>query len=198
MIPRSISPNTRFRPRNRSRDSAYAQYVAKPELAGLLPVLYPGVFPNLAAYTKPRADLLAILLTGLPAGVVPGFQNYTGPTQADLVRLNMAVPPAAAPKVLGIIGGDLAGFPNGRRLVDDVVTIELRAIAGATIPLVDPSYTPDDVVGSVGDGTTNTNRGVTDQFPYLGLPGGGYQTVPGTTAATAGGYGLAGAPRQKG
>ena len=59
-------------------DSAFAQYVSKPELAGLLPVLYPGVFPNLKAYTKPRADLLAILLTGIPAGVVPGFQNFTG------------------------------------------------------------------------------------------------------------------------
>ena len=163
-----------------SRDSAYAKYVATPELAGLLPVLYPGVFPKLAAYTKPRADLLAILLTGLPAGVVPGFQNYTGPTQADLVRLNMAVPPAAAPKVLGIIGGDLAGFPNGRRLVDDVVTIELRAIAGATIPLVDPSFTPDAAAAQVTDGTTNTNAGFRSTFPYVGAPGGGYQSTPGT------------------
>ena len=67
----------------------------------LLPVLYPGVFPNLAAYTKPRADLLAILLTGIPEGVVPGFQNYTGPVQADLLRLNVAVPPSSSPNPLG-------------------------------------------------------------------------------------------------
>ena len=48
-----------------------------PELARLLPVLYPGVFPNLAGSSAPRADLVAILLTGIPAGIVPGFQNYT-------------------------------------------------------------------------------------------------------------------------
>ena len=79
-------------------DAQFAQYVAKPELARLLPVLYPGVFPNLAAYTKDRADLLAILLTGIPTGVVPGFQNYTGATQADMLRLNVAVPPTAKPE----------------------------------------------------------------------------------------------------
>ena len=164
-------------------DAAFAKFVAKPELAGLLPVLYPGVFPKLAAYTKPRADLLAILLTGIPAGVVPGFQNFTGTAQADLVRLNVAVPPTAAPKVLGIIGGDLAGYPNGRRLVDDVVTIELRAIAGATIPLVDKSFTPDGAAAAVTDGTTNTNAGFTDHFPYIGAPAGGYQSKPGTAVA---------------
>ncbi len=96
-------------------DSAFAKYVSKPELAGLLPVLYPGVFPNLKAYTKPRADLLAILLTGIPAGVVPGFQNFTGTTQADLLRLNLAVPPSGNPNPLGLVAGDAAGFPNGRR-----------------------------------------------------------------------------------
>ena len=125
----------------------------QPELAGLLPVLYPGVFPHLAAYTKPRADLLAILLTGIPAGVVPGFQNFTGATQADLLRLNLAVPPTAKPNPLGLVAGDPAGFPNGRRLVDDVVTIELRAVAGLTIPLVDPSFTPDGAAALIQDGT---------------------------------------------
>ncbi len=165
-------------------DRSFAKYVDKPELQGLLPVLYPGVFPNLAAYKKPRADLDAILLTGIPKGVVPGFQNYTGATKADMLRLNVAIPPSSKPNNLGVVGGDLAGFPNGRRINDDVVTIELRAIAGATIPLVDKSYTPDDAASAVTDGTTNTNAGVTDSFPYLGLPGGGYQTKPGTTQAS--------------
>ena len=75
-------------------DTQFAKYVAQPELAKLLPVLYPGVFPNLAALTADRADLVAILLTGIPAGLIPGFQNFTGTTQADLLRLNMAIPPA--------------------------------------------------------------------------------------------------------
>jgi hypothetical protein len=167
-----------------SADSAFAKYVNKPELQGLLPVLYPGVFPNLKAYTKPRADLNAILLTGIPSGVVPGFQNYTGPVESDMLRLNLAVPPSKKPDNGGLVAGDAAGFPNGRRIDDDVVTIELRAIAGATIPLVDPSYTPDGAASAITDGTSNSNAALLGSFPYLGLPGGGYQTVPGTTKAS--------------
>ncbi|MEO7059700.1 MAG: DUF4331 domain-containing protein [Lapillicoccus sp.] len=163
-----------------SWDSQFAQYVAQPELAGLLPVLYPGVFPRLAAYKKDRADLLAILLTGIPAGVVPGFQNYTGKRQSDMLRLNMAIPPAKNPNVLGLVAGDAAGFPNGRRVFDDTTTVELRAIAGLTIPLVDPSFTPDDAAAAVTDGTKNTNAALLKTFPYLGNPAGGYQSKPGT------------------
>ena len=166
------------------RDSRYTKYVNTPELGKLLPALYPGVFPQLAAYGKPRADLNAILMTGIPSGVVHGFQNFTGPVQADMLRLNLAIPPSDEPNNLGLVAGDAAGFPNGRRIDDDVVTIELRAIAGLTIPLVDPSYTPDGAASAVQDGTTNTNAASTDTFPYLGLPGGGYQTVPGTTDAS--------------
>jgi hypothetical protein len=165
-------------------DKAFAKYVNKPELQGLLPALYPTVFPNLKAYTKPRADLNAILLTGIPSGVVPGFQNYTGPVESDMLRLNLAIPPAKKPDDGGLVAGDAAGFPNGRRISDDVVTIELRAIAGATIPLVDKSYQPDAAASAVTDGTTNTNAPLLKGFPYLGLPGGGYQTVPGTTKAS--------------
>jgi hypothetical protein len=158
-------------------DYRYARRVLQPELAGLLPVLYPGVFPNLAAYSKPRADLAAILLTGIPSGVVDGFQNFTGPVQADLLRLNLAIPPSAEPSSLGLIGGDPAGFPNGRRLTDNVVSIELRAVAGATIPLVDPTFTPDGAAGALTDGTSPPDT--LDSFPYVGTPYGGYQTTPG-------------------
>ena len=165
-------------------DRRYAKYVNVPELQGLLPNLYPTVFPQLAAYDKPRADLHAILLTGIPEGVVPGFQNYTGAVEADMLRLNVAVPPSESPNKLGLVAGDAAGFPNGRRIDDDVVTVELRAIAGLTIPLVDPTYEPDGAASAIEDGTTNTNAPVTGEFPYLGLPGGGYQTVPGTTEAS--------------
>ncbi len=125
-------------------DEQFASYVAHPELAGLLPALYPGVFPHLAALArsgKARADLEAILLTGIPAGLIKGFQNHTGSVLADMLRLNTAIKPARKPNTLGVLGGDLAGFPNGRRVFDDVVTIELRAIAGLTYPLVSPSAT---------------------------------------------------------
>jgi hypothetical protein len=158
-----------------SGDKAYAAGVAHPELAGLLNVLYPGAFPNLAAYTKPRADLEAILLTGIPAGVVsPAFSTFTGATQADMLRLNLAIPAAATPNPLGVVGGDVAGFPNGRRIMDDVVTIELMAVAGATIPLVDKTFTPDGALKDVSDGVTGAGLTFLPSFPYLGTPYSGY------------------------
>jgi hypothetical protein len=163
-----------------SADHRFVKYVAHPELAGLLPVLYPGVFPHLAAYSKDRADLEAILLTGIPSGVIPGFQNFTGTSPADMLRLNMAIPPTSSPNPFGILGGDLAGFPNGRRPQDDIVAIELRAVAGATIPLVDPSFTPDGAAALLRDGTTagDNSSPFTKAFPYLGTPVAGYDSVP--------------------
>jgi len=156
-----------------SDDGRFLKYVQQPEVAKLLPGLYPGVFPNLAGLTADRADLVAVLMTGLPSGIVPGFQNYTGRVVADLLRLNVAIKPAASPNPLGIIGGDLAGFPNGRRPVDDVFTIELRAIAGVTYPLVAPSYTPDGAASVVTDGLVAP--AFMSGFPYLGTPHGGFQ-----------------------
>lgn len=88
----------------------------------------------------------------------------------------MAIPPATTPNILGILGGDLAGFPNGRRVVDDVFTIELRALAGATIPLVDPSFTPDAAASQVTDGLdpSTINSPFLASFPYLGIPYAGF------------------------
>jgi hypothetical protein len=164
-----------------SDDKRFAYRVTHPELAALLPALYPGVFPNLAklnAKGTARADLEAILLTGIPKGIVAGFQNFTGPVLADLLRLNTAIPASTSPNQLGIIGGDLAGFPNGRRVFDDVVTIELRAIAGATVPLVDKAFTPDAAAGQVTDGLTMSSvpSGYLSEFPYLGVPYSGFTT----------------------
>jgi hypothetical protein len=164
-----------------SGDRQFNHYVQFPEVAKLLPVLYPGVFPNLAALNSStnnsRDDLVAILHTGIPAGIIPGFQNFTGKTIADMLRLNMAIPPAGSPNVLGILGGDLAGFPNGRRPKDDVVTVELRALAGATYPLVNPSYTPDTAASAIGSGLSPDPAAYTSTFPYLGTPLDGY-SVP--------------------
>jgi hypothetical protein len=170
-------------------DKNYVAGVAHPELSSLLNVLYPGAFPNLAAYTAARADLEAILLTGIPAGVVAAtFSTFTGTTQADMLRLNLAIPPSSSPNPLGVIGGDVAGFPNGRRVTDDVVTIELRALAGATIPLVDKTFTPDAAVADVSDGLTGSGLALLPSFPYLGTPYSGYNVptegnVPVTSAS---------------
>jgi hypothetical protein len=172
-----------------SHDKQFASYVAHPELAALFPVVYPAIppgtapFAHLAAFIKsgkPRADLEAILLTGIPKGIIPGFTNFTGATQADMLRLNTSIPPTPAGSskfsTLGLIGGDPAGFPNGRRITDDVVTIELRAVAGATIPLVDKTYKPDAVVSKLTDGLSGSSvaSGPLPRFPYMGIPYDGY------------------------
>ena len=164
-----------------SDDKLFAGYVTQPGLAALLPVLYPGVFPNLAALVasgKPRADLEAILLTGIPAGIIPGFQNFTGPVLADMLRLNTSIPPTPASKqsIYGLLGGDAGGFPNGRRVTDDVVAIELRAIAGVTYPLIDKKFKPDAAAGLLTDGLTpaSVSAPYLSQFPYLGVPYSGY------------------------
>ena len=108
-----------------------------------------------------------------PRGSIPGFQNFTGTTEADMLRLNVAIPPSATPQINGILAGDLAGFPNGRRVTDDVTTIELRAVAGATYPLIDNSFTPDAAAGAIydlQDSALPWNVSYLDAFPYLDHP----------------------------
>jgi Domain of unknown function (DUF4331) len=163
-----------------ANDKQFAHYVAHPELAKLLPVLYPHVFPHLAKLTKARADLEAILLTGIPKGIIKGFQNYTGPVQADQLRLNVAIPPTKSkPSIYGLLGGDAAGFPNGRRVFDDIVSIELRAVAGVTVPLVDPSYKPDAAAGELTQGLKPPPHRYQTTFPYLGPPLSGFDVPNG-------------------
>ena len=115
-------------------------------------------FPNLKGLSAARADLVAVLLTGIPPGIVPGFQNYTGKVMADQLRLNVAIPPSSKPSIYGLLGNDAAGFPNGRRVFDDIVSIELRAVAGATFPLVDKSYSPDAAAGALTEGLPDRAR----------------------------------------
>lgn len=169
-------------------DSQFASAVVKPELQALLPKLYPGAFPNLAAYTKDRADLVAIFATGIPGSVIgPAFGVGTyqgGKVIAEMLRLNMGIAPTGSngqgTSNLGLLGGDLAGFPNGRRVTDDVVTIELKAVAGATIPLVDKSYTPDKAVSAVTQGVTANPLAYQATFPYLADPHPGFSNPPNT------------------
>jgi hypothetical protein len=157
-----------------SSEGQFLQYYQQPMLQKLLPVLYPKVFPNLAGLSGNRDDLVAILTTGVPAGIIPEFQTFTGPTAADMLRVNTAIPPTASPNAFGVLGGDLGGFPNGRRLGDNVVAIELRAIAGATYPLVNKSYTPDGAASLVTDGTSFGPAQMLSTFPYVGTPYEGY------------------------
>jgi hypothetical protein len=181
--------------------SEFLNYFAKPLLAQLLPSLYPGVFPNLAAYnsgpSNARPDIEAIFLTGIPAGVItqaPTFTNYNGTgVKADMLRLNTAIPPSTSPNNLGLLGLDVAGYPNGRRVVDDVATIALRATAGATLGYVVPSFTADGAAGAVDFGLTgggtdlsaNGTQHYLSSFPYLGTPYSGFSNPSATPVSVA-------------
>ena len=132
------------------------------------------------ADTISRTDLVAILLTGVPS------LNFTGNTKADFLRLNMAIKPGSGqclgtPSRLGVLDGDFCGFPNGRRLADDVVDIELRALAQGYGPILHsalglPDRSPNDLIGDGVD--ANTDATFLTSFPYVALPHQGYESVP--------------------
>ncbi|MBC8160642.1 MAG: DUF4331 domain-containing protein [Roseiflexaceae bacterium] len=152
------------------RDSKFEKYYLAPELATLVNVLYPSL-PD--TRTSERSDLSLILLTG-----VPGL-NFTGDTKADLIRLNVAVPPTEDPSRMGVLDGDLAGFPNGRRLADDVTDIELRAIADGYGTFLNenfglPNITPNNTVG---DGVDVNDKPFLSEFPYAASPWQGYENT---------------------
>jgi hypothetical protein len=151
-------------------DAQFAQRYTNPEVTRLANALYPAL--DNANETN-RNDLVAILLTG-----VPGL-NFTGNTKADLLRLNMAIPPTQNPNRLGVLAGDLAGFPNGRRLADDVVDIELRALMEGYGPFLNnllglPNRSPNNTLG---DGVDFNDRPFLRAFPYVGTPHQGYEHV---------------------
>jgi hypothetical protein len=126
-----------------------------------------------------RDDLVAILLTG-----VPGL-NFTGSTKADLLRLNTGIPPTAnigAGDRLGVLDGDLGGYPNGRRLEDDVVDIDLRAFAEGYGSFLHgllglPNRSPNNMLG---DGVNGNDRMFRADFPNVATPFSGYEAVPPT------------------
>ncbi len=146
-----------------AKDSQFADLYTSPELAANLNALF-----KVGAPTTGRSDLAAVLLTGLPPGNPFKLVTQVGkgtPAQADLLRLNLAIPttPVAKQDRMGVLAGQADGFPNGRRLGDDVVDIELQAVAGA---LVRPAgETP-----KLGDGVNADDQGFLSTFPYVGTP----------------------------
>jgi hypothetical protein len=103
---------------------------------------------------------------------------------ADQLRLNVAIPPKSSPNRFGLLGGDAAGFPNGRRVSDDIVAIELRAVAGVTFSLIDKNYKPDAAAGVLEQWQSSQHSTVPGphryqaHFPYLGQPLDGFNTPP--------------------
>jgi hypothetical protein len=141
-------------------DAQFQQYYRQPILAAVINQLY-----GLGVPETNRDDLVAVLLTG-----VPGL-NFTGPKLADMLRVNLSIQPAAMPNRLGVFGGDTAGFPNGRRLGDDVVDIAERAVAGKL-----KGHPAGDLLGDGVDGNDVANL---PAFPYENDPPSGFDNTKG-------------------
>jgi len=142
-------------PRN---DGQFLDYVTHPELPQLIEAVY-----GVDAPAEPRNDLVSVFLTG-----VEGLNMPDGVTPSEQLRLNMTVPVTADPDPLGVLGGDNQGFPNGRRLTDDVIDIALQVVEGELVG------SPNDLA----DGVSTNDVAFLDTFPYLALPHSGSDGVP--------------------
>jgi hypothetical protein len=181
-------------------DAQFLNFVLDPEPARLIG--YAGsppafdLYPTFQAPAPPRSDVATVFLTGIPNlnlqtntssnPSVPAFTGQPANTvPQERMRLNMAIAPTAGTATaagtanrLGFLGGDNAGFPNGRRVGDDVVDIELRVLAGAT------TFTPAFNVApnnQLGDGANENDRPFRITFPYLAQPHAGYDSPNGRT-----------------
>ncbi|MGW1890976.1 DUF4331 domain-containing protein [Streptomyces sp. NPDC002004] len=131
-------------------DAQFLQNVTNPELPKLIESIY-----KIKAPKEPRNDLVDVFLKG-----VKGLNQPPGVRPAEELRLNTSIKPTAKPKRLGVLDGDNAGFPNGRRLTDDVVDEALQVVEG-------------ELVGSkndLGDAVDKNDKSFGHSFPYLALP----------------------------
>jgi hypothetical protein len=153
-----LKDKNRFNASQPSKDTQFLDYVTKPEL----PKLIEGVY-GVDAPAEPRNDLVSVFLTG-----VEGLNQPAGVTPSEQLRLNMTTPVTENPNSLGVIGGDNQGFPNGRRLADDVIDIALQVVEGELVGQ------ENDLADGVGANDVEFN----DTFPYLALPARGSDATP--------------------
>jgi hypothetical protein len=134
-----------------AQDKRFVSFYKTPILAAVINKLY-----KLGAPTQNRDDLVQVLLTGIPK------VTFTGSTPADELRINLAVPVTQAGSIsrLGVLGGDNQGWPNGRRLQDDVIDIAEQAVGGFLLNHKLP----------LGDGVNAGDRKAMDTFPYVADP----------------------------
>ena len=131
-------------------DSQFLPKVQDPEVPKLIEKIY-----KMPAPATPRDDLVSVFLTG-----VDGLNKPANVTPSEQLRLNMSIPPTAEANRMGVIGGDKAGFPNGRRLDDDVIDIALQVMMGEL------KGSPNDL----GDAVNGNDVETLGAFPYVGLP----------------------------
>jgi hypothetical protein len=151
-------------------DAVAAPAVLDPELPKIMRLLFGITIPP-----APRNDLVAIFATGIPVNPItgPNYTTFLSDGQPhEYLRLNVAIPPtpAAMRSRLGLLGGDVAGFPNGRRVGDDVTDIALRAVAGGT-PFTPATNIPPN--NTLGDGVSVNDVPFLERFPYLAPPNAG-------------------------
>ena len=176
-----VGEKDRFNASMPNEDTQFANLVANPEFPVILNALFGIEVPPQGDFgtDEQRTDLITIFLTGIeglnqPAGIVPSEQ----------LRLNLDVAVSEDPNPLGVVGGDNQGFPNGRRLGDDVVDAALKVMAGAAYPLLaDPDFEPDATGVRLGDGVDENDVPYRSEFPYVGLPHNG--TDAGMTAMSS-------------
>jgi hypothetical protein len=131
-----------------------------PEPAKILNALF-----NLGIKETNRTDIVQALLTG-----VPGLTQISpNAVPADTLKVNLGVAPTATPNRFGVLAGDTQGFPNGRRLADDVTDIELRVIGGALLPANQGGKQL-----PLGDGVDQNEKPFRTTFPYVALPDSGF------------------------
>jgi hypothetical protein len=150
--------------------NGFGPFVTNPTLPALIEIVAGGPQAGIVAPTLiPRTDLVAAFLTG-----IKGLNQPENVVPAEMMRLNTSIPatPAATQNRLGVIAGDNAGFPNGRRPGDDVVDIELRAAMGRLITLGlfgQPSQAPSGAIDFT-DGAIVAANFFDTAFPYLRTP----------------------------
>ena len=163
-----LKDKDRFNHSKPSADAQFASYVTNPTLPALIAVLFGSA--GAKAPTKfPRNDLVATFLTG-----IAGVNQPKTVTASEMLRLNTSIAPTAvgAQQRLGVIGGDNAGFPNGRRPGDDVVDIELRVVMGKLCTLNIGCAPADAPAGAIRftDGAFLDETSFNGSFPYLKTP----------------------------
>jgi len=132
------------------KDGQFLKAVTEPEVPKLIEAIY-----KIKAPATPRNDLVEVFLTG-----VKGLNQPAKVTPSEQLRLNMSIPATAAANRLGVISGDKAGFPNGRRLADDVIDIALRVMEGELLG----------TKTKLGDGVDANDVAFENTFPYVALP----------------------------
>jgi hypothetical protein len=163
-----LKDKDRFNHSKPSADGQFADYVTNPTLPALIEVLYGSVGAK-APTNFPRNDLVATFLTG-----ITGLNQPKSVTASEMLRLNtsIAVTAPGAQKRLGVIDGDNAGFPNGRRPGDDVVDIALRVVMGKLCTLSIGCVPADAPAGAIRftDGAFLDETSFNSTFPYLKTP----------------------------